>query len=313
RAVCDRHAAALRAKLGKRKFAATFANGGALSAEQAIAEALSAEWLTARGETLPALPIPRPAPIEELRIFALGATRVYRGERELASSDWKYNKARELLFYLLCHSSTTKEHIGVAVWPDASPAQLRSNFRVTLYYLRRALGSPEWVLFEEEQYTFNRELAPRYWFDVDAFETDLEAARRFEVKDPTRAIQHLKQAAQLYQGEFMGDWAEGEWYLPRREELQQKYIAGLMLWGQLLFADERYADAAEVYRKAVAQDNYLEAAHRELIRCYARQGDRGQALRQYQSLVNLMREELGASPAPGTQLLYQRLQRGEEV
>ncbi|HBY96566.1 MAG TPA: hypothetical protein DEP84_21925 [Chloroflexi bacterium] len=49
------------------------------------------------------------------------------------------------------------------------------------------------------------------------------------------------------------------------------------------------------------------------MRCYARLGERGQALRHYQVVVELLDEELGAPPAPETTLLFERLRAGEEI
>ncbi len=97
---------------------------------------------------------PRVVPYPELRIFALGPARVERGKHVLTSADWTYTKARKLFFYLLCHSSATKEQIGLALWLETSPTQLRNSFRVTLYHLRRALGQLDWIIFENDHYTF---------------------------------------------------------------------------------------------------------------------------------------------------------------
>jgi DNA-binding SARP family transcriptional activator len=300
----DCNVTTVRARLGEAVFAAAWKEGRAMTLEQGIEYALTRTAML--GPETTALPTAKPAIIEvkaeaELRIFALGSTRVLRGERELASSDWKYAKTREMFFYLLCYPSRTKEQIGVALWPDASPAQLRSNFRVALYHLRRALGCPEWILFENDQYTFNR--SRNYWFDVEAFEFDLAEARRVSAEGQrsegageqrAQAIQYLEQAVELYQGEFLEGWREGEWYWQRQQELQRKYLEALLALGQLLFAEGRYSQAADVYRRAIVADSYLEVAHRELMRCYARQGDRGQALQHYQELGELMRDELGA-------------------
>jgi len=63
----------------------------------------------------------------------------------------------------------------------------------------------------------------------------------------------------------------------------------------------------------IARDEVLETAHRELMRCLARLGERGQALKHYQSLAELMREALGSDPAPETQALYEELRHGEDV
>jgi DNA-binding SARP family transcriptional activator len=91
------------------------------------------------------------------------------------------------------------------------------------------------------------------------------------------------------------------------------YLDALLRLGGLQFADGRYAEAAETFQAAIATDSYLEQAHRELMRCYARQGERGQALRHYQALHKLLVEQVGAPPAPETAALHERLKRDEDV
>ncbi len=107
--------------------------------------------------------------------------------------------------------------------------------------------------------------------------------------------------------------AEAEWALIRQEELRRTYQEALLELGRLLCTEGRYGEAAEAYRKAIEHDRYLESAHRGLMRCQARMGERGQALRHYRDLLELLGEELGSSPAPETTELYERLRRGEDI
>jgi DNA-binding SARP family transcriptional activator len=288
-------------------FGQAWASGRNLSLEQAIELALT-EAATVGQE------IQAPRAAEELKaqpdliIVALGPGRVWRGGRELVSTDWRYAKAKELLFFLLCQPPQTKEQIGLALWPEASPDQLRNNLGVTLHYLRRALGRTEWIIFEQEHYSFNHALS--YVFDLESFESSLATARRL-LSD--QAVSHLADAVNLYQGDFCADLADGDWPGSRREELRRLYLDALLRLGGLQFADGRFAEAAETFQTAIAADSYLEQAHRELMRCYARQGERGQALRHYQALHKLLVEQVGAPPAPETAALHERLKRGEDV
>jgi len=249
----------------------------------------------------------------ELLIRGFGPGRVEHRGRALTSSDWTYSKSRELLFYLVCNPTKTKEQIGLALWPDASTAQLHNSFRVTLHFLRRAIGRPEWVLYEGGLYAFNR--AMPYWFDVEAFEFQLSLAQLAlegaEASAPL-AADYLDRATSLYDGDFL-DGAEAEWCLLLREDLQRKYLQALVSRGELFFEAGDYVHATEVYRRAIAKDGYLETAHRGLMRCLARQGELSQALRHYQSLTTLLQEELNAPPAPETVALYERLCRGEPI
>jgi DNA-binding SARP family transcriptional activator len=302
----DYHLAQVRANMDETRFRQAQARGRQLKLEQAIELAVSevAAAEAAAPETALAAPPARP----ELTIQGLGPARVWRGGRELVSADWRYAKAKELLFFLLCQPPQTKEQIGLALWPDASPAQLRNNLGVTLHYLRRALGRGEWIAFEQERYTFNRSLS--YWFDLEAFETGLAEARR-RAGDGARA--RWQDALKLYQGDLAADLTDSDWPSARREALRRDYLEALLKLGGLGLAAGRYAEAAETYRTAIAADSYQEQAHRELMRCLARMGERGQAMRQYQGLTAHLREQLGAPPAAETTALYEQLRHGEAI
>lgn len=256
----------------------------------------------------------QPTLLPNLRIFALGPLRIYRSDCILPSSAWTYTKARSLLFYLLCHPAETKEQIGLALWPNISQTQLRDNFRVTLHHLRRALGHAEWIVFENQSYSFNHTLD--YRFDVEAFELNLAKAQCYLASDDSRlsslAIPCLEEAVQLYQGDFLSGLTD-EWHLLHQEELRRKYLEALLTLGQLLFVRESYEHAARIYRQVIAHDSYVETAHRGLMRCYARQGERGQALRHYQTVATLLQNEMGVPPAPETVTLFEHLRRGTEI
>ena len=204
RSLQERINAGVRATLGEAAFETALEEGRAMTPEQAIEYALS-EPETPREEEDAHLP---PVSADVLRVFALGPARVERGGRPLASPEW-IQKPRELLFYLLSHpDGRTKEQIGLALWPDASAAQLRSSLHDTVYRLRRALGGKEWIVFRKGRYAFDRSLP--YSFDVEALEEDLSEARRLRAEAPEQAIRHLQQATGLYGGDFLEDSADGE-------------------------------------------------------------------------------------------------------
>ncbi|HJT55172.1 MAG TPA: tetratricopeptide repeat protein [Ktedonobacteraceae bacterium] len=249
--------------------------------------------------------------VPELRIFSLGEVAVYRGDEPVATGDWTYTKARELLFYLLCHSTRTKEQIGLALWPDASSTQLHNNFRVILYHLRRVLGRSEWITFDGERYAFNRNLC--YWFDVEAFESKLADTGRLLANLPQQAIPYIQDAIKLYRGDFLDGCGMGDWLLPRRDELRRQYVEVAFALGRGLLAQQNFVQAIEAFRHVIATDSYFEAAHRELMRTYARMGERAQALKCYSTLLSHMRDELGTVPDAETTALFERLRRQDDI
>ena len=248
-----------------------------------------------------------------LQILALGQTRVTLQGQTLAPADWTYTKSKELFFYLLAHRRSTKEQIGLDLWADASPAQLRRIFHRVLRSLRQTLGHSEWITFQDDVYALSADIS--YGYDVETFESCLTNARKLLRPEPkpALAIPLLEQAIAAYQGDFLTDMEGGDWILFKREELRKEFLQALLTLGQLHFGQNEYAQAAAVYQRALAEDNYLEIAHRELMRAWARQGEVTQALRHYQTLVELLRTEFGAPPARETTSLYERLRQGESV
>ena len=325
--------AAVISALSEASFEAAWAEGQTMSREQAIEYALGEveEPATEPAMTTTASPVapdPQAATSEKpaqtasaeaqttttaaanLRIFALGPARVERGDHTLSPSDFGYAKPRELLFYLLSYpEGRSKAQIGLDLWPEASPSQLRRNLHEALRRLRRALGSSEWIYFRGGRYAFERSFD--YSFDVEAFEAELAAAAEAAAAERERAIAHLQEAVRLYGGEFVEDSLEWEWATERREELGRKHQQGSLALGGLLLKEGRHEQAVEVYRRAIGQDRYLERAHRGLMRSYWLMGERGRALEHYQALLEVLREGLGTAPAPETRTLYDGLRRGD--
>jgi LuxR family maltose regulon positive regulatory protein len=237
-------------------------------------------------------------PKHTLAIYSLGQPRV---ELNGENVQWTIAQSRDLFFCLLQHpQGLRKEEIGEIFWPDHPPVKLDSIFRSTLYRLRRALFR-ESVVFDEGIYSFNRE--SDYWFDVESFEELLDEAEQIQAIDKKREIAILEDALAL----FRSDYLEGiydEWCVLERERLRGRYLVALDRLASL-YADRRDLQRAiELYQQLLARDPYHEGTHRELMRCYFRLGDRAAAIRQYQSCAELLREDLGLSPAPETESLY---------
>jgi DNA-binding SARP family transcriptional activator len=241
----------------------------------------------------------------DLSVYALGQTQVFRQGRPLTPADWNYAKPRELLLYLVSNEPLSKAQIGLDFWPDASPVQLRRNFRAALYRLRQALGGREWVIYKDGRYAFNRQLS--FWYDVEAFEERIAAARQAESSRPDQALAEYERAIRLYRGEFLEDVELSEWALSRREELQQSFLQVHSRRASLLADKGDMHGAADAYRQILVHDNLMESAHRGLMRVYARLGNRNRALNHYQDLCRLLADELGVEPASETQDLYERI------
>ncbi|HEX6307599.1 MAG TPA: BTAD domain-containing putative transcriptional regulator [Longimicrobiales bacterium] len=241
-----------------------------------------------------------------LAIRAFGSMEVRREGRTLTNEDWTYAKPRELLFYLLGHrAGRTKEQIGLDLWPDASPARLRSSFHVTVHHLRRALGSPDWIAFDEGRYRF--ELAHSFTYDVEHFERCIDEAQRLRGRtkpdDIDRRIRLLQAAVDTCCGDFLDDAGFGDWTVEPRDRLRRCYADAAVELAECYHRLQRYDEAIVTSRALLARDNLEERAHRLLMQSLADSGRPADALRHHGILTTLFREELGIGPSAETAAL----------
>jgi DNA-binding SARP family transcriptional activator len=244
-----------------------------------------------------------------LRVLALGPLQVFVGGRLVEPAAWGSARPRELLVYLLMHpEGRTKEQAGLAFWPDASTAQLRNSFHVTLHRLRKALGGAELVTLVGDRYRVDPGAVAE--FDVADFERDVAAARRALKRQQEGAAEQLEQALARFRGDFLDGEPAGDWHVEHRDRLQRVYVDALMELGARLAHEERHARAADVYRRVLARDELHEEALLALMRCHAALGERSQALRAYRRFAERLRQELGAEPKGEATRLFERLQQG---
>jgi len=233
----------------------------------------------------------------------LGAAVAGFGEAALTAADWSYAKPRELMFLLAASPPMTKDQIAAALWPDLARQQLGNALHTALRELRRALGDPGWVVYADGQYRFDRSRS--YECDVTAFEDALLAARR--ARPAEAALPELQKAIAAYGGDFLDGMATGEWALVRRDELRRAFESALLATGRLQAAAGRHQAAAAAFRRAVAHEPLNESAHRELMSCWDRLGETARAVRHYEELVEVLRDQVGVPPAAETTALYRRL------
>ena len=305
--------ATLREALGVARFDASYAEGLGYSTAQTVAVAFAEAARHTTEHRVPAAVENRPRADEpRLRVLALGPLQVYVDGRIVESTAWGSARPRELLVFLLMHpDGRTKEQVGLSFWPDASPAQLRNSFHVTLHRLRKALGGAEWVTLVHDRYRIDPAVVEE--FDVAEFEREVAAARRALKRQEEGAPAKLEQALTRFRGDFLDGEPVGDWHLEHRDRLQRMYVDALMELGARLVKEERFARAAEAYRRVLARDELHEEALLALMKCHAGVGERSQALRAYRRFADRMKEELDAEPDEETTAFFEGLQRGAGV
>ena len=259
-----------------------------------------------------------PTPVD-LRIRALGTFEVYVRNRRVERSEWGSSRARELLAFLACHpEGCTKAQIGLALWPDASPSQVRNIFHVTLHRLRHALALLDAIQVDGDRYKLNGTLVRE--FDAELFEREVHAAtrdlrrrstgsRRPEIVEGQGidAIATLETAVARYHGDFLTGETVGEWADERRDRLRGLHLEALDTLGRVWMERGQYVEAADTFRALLAADPVNEHACRQMMMCLTQLGDRAGALRAYDALVRALRDELGVRPERETTALREKL------
>jgi DNA-binding SARP family transcriptional activator len=155
------------------------------------------------------------------------------------------------------------------------------------------------VIFSDGVYRFNWD--SDYWYDVKALEALLDQAEEAPLVEEQQEL--LEEALALWQG----DYVEGiydDWCVLERERLRELHLTACESLATLYARRGNLQEAVDAYQQLVALDPYREPAHRELMRCHYRLGDRAAAIKQYQSCVQILRDDLGLSPASETEALY---------
>lgn len=300
-------------------FAEGWAAGRLMSFREAVAAALVVEPEAPVADVPPTVDdtapttAPAPAGAVPLEVRALGRLEILRDGTPVPAEAWPYAKPRELLLYLLVHpEGRTREQIGLAFWPEISPAQVKNNFHVTLHHLRKALGGSEWIRFDRGRYL----VAPEWvLFDATAFEATVVAALRTLRHTPAdaAAAAALSGALAQYRGHLLDEERVGDWHFELRDRLARLHEEAMLALASCHAREGRHAEAAELYRRLVALDPLHERAVQLLMVALARDDRRGEALRAYDRLRQALRQELDAEPDDDLAALAGQLREGGTV
>jgi DNA-binding SARP family transcriptional activator len=252
----------------------------------------------------------RTGPVTRTRIRLLGSLQLEIDGRDVAAAA-PGGQVRSLLLYLIAHrerAADRGELIGV-LWPERPPKDPQAAVRPILSRLRRALA-PATIEGTER---LRLSLPEPVWADVEEATRAVEAARGAAKKGLWERARDESEAAlqHLVAGFLPGD--DSEWVRARRRELDELELealewsarASLALGGPELRAAERAS------RALIGRSPFRETGYRFLMEALAASGNVAEALRVYDELRVLLRDELGATPAPEVQELHKRLLAGE--
>ena len=216
-------------------------------------------------------------------------------------------KGRTLFAYLVLNRARAlgRDELLMAVWGDDASAESEAALRVCLSKVRRALGPDR--IFGKAQ--IGLILPPDSLIDVEAALDAIHAAEsHLALEEWAKAFATCQTAESIAARPFLPGldmpWID-QWRRRlddvRVRGLECYAVAGLRLGGPAL-------DLAEHSARAVTQlSPYRESGYAILMEALERKGNLAEALRTYEAVRRLLREEMGIAPGPVLQTRYLRL------
>jgi SARP family transcriptional regulator, regulator of embCAB operon len=216
-------------------------------------------------------------------------------------------QGRLLFAFLVLHRlrPVRRDELIDALWPRTPPAAADTALRALISKLRRLLPTN----------MLDGRADLRVTLPPDAF-VDLEDARE--------AIHRAESA--LAQGQWHRAWGaslsplftarrgflpdeDADWIRETRQELEELYVRALECYAQacLGVGGTELAGAERSARELTRLSPYRESGYRHLMRALVRTGNTAEALRVYERLRMLLREELGIAPSAETLELHANL------
>lgn len=195
---------------------------------------------------------------------------------------------RLLAFLALQDGPVERSYTSSCLWLDRRQDRAHANLRSVLWRLRR-WGS-ELVVASATQLS----LAPQVEVDIRAL---LSLARA--LVDESRLIDLDGVDGQALASDLLPGWHD-DFVELERERFRQLRLHALEALARRLARLGSYGAALDAALIAVAAEPLRESAHRTVIEVHLAEGNRGEAVRQYRSLKQILQQQLGIAPSPRT-------------
>lgn len=212
-----------------------------------------------------------------------------------------------LLAYLVLNRT---RHVGRdeligALWPDQAPVSQDAALRTLLSRLRSTLGSDSLAGRDELILT----LPEPVWIDIEAATAEMSGALEALEQGDARRAWALAQVPMNIATRGLLPGAQATWLEPPRRELDELRLTALEVIGRagLLMGGTQLQSAERAARTLIESEPYRESGYVLLMEALAARGNAAEAMRVFDRLRTLLRDELGTSPSREAITAHERL------
>lgn len=219
-----------------------------------------------------------------------------------------HGKARALLIFLLLNRRRplSRARLCSLFWPEAEPGAARNSLHVTLHRLRQHLHEPTLLHHGDDGYQIRT--AGEAWIDAEQFALHAEMAEQEDCAGHAQeAMTHYELAAMLYRTDLVDGHEADPALMAHSQALRDRLNQVLERLSCLREERGDWHGCLRVTLRHLELDECNEAAHRRLMRCYARLGQPRLAERQYRSCEHVLARLLGLQPSDATRVLFRQI------
>jgi DNA-binding SARP family transcriptional activator len=270
-------------------------------------------------------------------ICLLGDFRLLRNEQAVPLRDGGKIEALLCMLALASERGVPRETLLMTLWPKSGDAGLASQSLNSLVYsVHRLLGAgpsgrsgpldrsdrsgrwgptgrsgaPSAPPVVRAYGTYRLNVDAGIGVDVTLFERLAGLGDQQErAGQHAAAMQTYRHAIQLYQGDLRvgADVHADVQAIVERERLRALHLTLLARLSEHAFEERDYTTCLEFAQRLLMHDPCREDAHRTVMRCFVRRGERAQALRQYRTCEAVLHAEFDTPPEPPTRALFDQI------
>lgn len=250
-----------------------------------------------------------------LKVNMLGSFCIRKGDQQVDDHSNRMKKVWLLLAYLIySRNSTPSQDSYLSLLRGAKSTEEiddPSGRLKALFYRIRAMldnvypdAGHQLITRKNSTYAWNTNIPTE--LDVEVFDELCSAASKAEKSEK---LPLLLKALSLYQGDFLPKLSAEPWVMPISAYYHQLYLDSARQALSLLEEENRYPEAVELSRKALAIEPYSEELYQHLMRSYLALEDRASVQSAYEQMSEVLFDTFGVMPSDESRQIYREASR----
>jgi DNA-binding SARP family transcriptional activator len=241
------------------------------------------------------------------RIYLTGHVAIENGSTLIDQRQLAGRQGRLVFVYLMAHRTTpvSRDVLLEVIWPDAPPADTDTALSAILSKLRSALKKADRnTSLDMRMGALSVKLPSDTRIDLEEAANAIDSAEGYwRQGDAQRAWANANVAVVVGRRSFLAH-EEAPWITAQREKLRGLLSRGLQVLSAVSLQNGESELALQYANDMVALEPFRETGYQQLMRLHAQIGNRGEALRVFGRLRELLRDELGTNPSPQSEAIF---------